>query len=75
MKCCWRSLATEDRFAPRIVPNEWPSFADWLAAELLDDTPHRHYVFAIPQLLRQHFLFDRRLQGFFVLAPMPPFER
>ena len=24
MKCCWRSLAMEDIFVPRVMPNEWP---------------------------------------------------
>ena len=23
MKCCWRSLATEDIFAPHVMPKEW----------------------------------------------------
>jgi len=50
-------------FCPSCHAKRVAAFADSLAAELLDDTPHRQFVFTIPKLLRQHFRFDRRLLG------------
>ena len=49
-------------FCPSCHTKRVAAFADWLAAEVLADVPHRQYV-TIPKLLRQHFRFDRKLLG------------
>jgi len=50
-------------FCPSCHAKRVAAFADWLAAQLLVDTPDRQFVFTIPKLLRRHFRFNRRLLG------------
>ncbi len=35
----------------------------WIEDEILQDVPHRQYVFTLPKRLRPYFLHDRRLLG------------
>ena len=50
-------------FCPSCHAKRVAAFADWLAAEVLADVPHRQVVFTVPKLIRQHFRFDRQLLG------------
>jgi hypothetical protein len=50
-------------FCPSCHAKRVAAFADWMAAEVLADVPHRQVVFTIPKLLRLHFRFDRKLLG------------
>jgi hypothetical protein len=36
-------------------------FGEWLCLHVLNEFPHRHFVFSIPKILRRYFLYDRDL--------------
>jgi len=36
-------------------------FGEWICEEVLKAAPHRHFIFSISKILRQYFLYDRRL--------------
>jgi hypothetical protein len=38
-------------------------WTDWLEDEILDEVPHRQFVFTLPKRLRPYLLHDRRLLG------------
>ena len=42
-------------------PSTILQFGKWLCSHGLKKVRHRHVVFSIPKILRQHFLYDRNL--------------
>jgi hypothetical protein len=38
-------------------------WSEWIEEEILDEVPHRQYVFTLPKRLRPWFLHERRLLG------------
>jgi hypothetical protein len=53
-------------FCPSCHAKRVAAFADWMAAEVLADVPHRQLVFMVPKLIRQLFRFDRKLLGLLI---------
>ena len=53
---CKRLHFCQSCHAKRVV-----EFGEWLCSNVLKSLPHRHFVFSIPRIIRNYFLFDRKL--------------
>ena len=48
-------------FCPSCHAKRLLLWSEWLQEDLLDQVPHRQYVFTVPKRLRPYFLYDRGL--------------
>ncbi|WP_321493336.1 transposase [uncultured Desulfobacter sp.] len=49
------------QFCPSCHQKRVIEYGEWLLTNVLQDVPHRQWVFSIPKRLRIYFLFDRKL--------------
>ncbi len=48
-------------FCPSCHQKRVVEYSEWLLGEVLENVPHRQWVFSIPKRLRIYFLYDRKL--------------
>mgnify|MGYP000908163888 CR=1 FL=1 len=48
-------------FCPSCHQRRVVEFGEYLSTEVLEDVPHRQWVFSLPKRLRVYFMYDRKL--------------
>ena len=61
MSIFWPFSRKRRHFCPSCHQKRIVEFGEWLCQEVIEEVPHRHFVFSIPKILRRYFLYDRKL--------------